>query len=193
MDALSRCNKIQSSTSLDEATLKQWFGRDWSVSIAVDDCESPSQEQNLAWPRHPILTPLPIPPLLAFIGASPYHEEGQQAAIPAQRTGNPSAVSLSRADESERGVGVDDLRQALGSRSYASNTNQTSASGASMNSGTDRRASRRVSRKISGAQASTPNSYSVGGLLDSMHVGVPEEKPMDQQNGGPTLVAPYAA
>lgn len=232
VDSLSNSAKVQSATGLDSKALKSWFSRDWSVSIAVDD---------------------------SFIGASPFklHEDegtlGTTAStlpmkiIDGSTTGSAYAKSTNSAS---KGVGVDDFREALGSRSYGSGRRPgggvgipsefegqtlTNGEAAGLNgsltgtSTSDRRASRRVSRKVGATQSTSSGGIStllpqqqttksslaspqlsntdgqgggIGGLLDSMHIGMPENSVAADSaagsNGAPhqastPVIPPYAA
>lgn len=157
IDSLSNSGKVQSATGLDAKALKAWFGRDWSVQIAVDD---------------------------SFVGASPFTMADEEAAgVSSSRFSSfPERTarldSASGAGTASSDVGVDDFRQALGTRSYGSKANGTlngDANGGAISESLEKKASRRVSRKIS-QPIKTNGVSSVGGLLDSMKVGVAEEE-----------------
>ncbi|UZJ51966.1 hypothetical protein CBS101457_001286 [Exobasidium rhododendri] len=168
VSSLSSSDKIQSVTGLDSKVLQNWFTRDWNVQIAVDD---------------------------SFVGASPFvssDEEGinkSNRLVPFSERSKMETSSLNGTTASydaRSGVGVDDFRQALGTRSYGSRASNINGDMDGANStDTDKRASRRASRKISQPIKlnGTGNNGSVGGLLDSMKVGVAEE------NGGVKLAS----
>lgn len=159
IESLSSNAKVQSATGLDAKALRNWFGRDWSVQIAVDD---------------------------SFVGASPFtmaEEEAGGGNLPSSRFSSMpdrasrlDSSSAAGTMSSDVGVGVDDFRQALGSRSYGSKlvNGNGDMNGNTSSEGAERRASRRASRKIS-QPIKINGSASVGGLLDSMNVGVAEE------------------
>jgi len=157
IDNLSNSAKVQSSTGLDAKVLKNWFGRDWSVQIAVDD---------------------------SFVGASPFtmaEEEGitssQFNTIPERsaRMDTSSISGTAASSDAAGGIGVDDFRQALGTRSYGTKSSNVNGEiNGTLASDAERRSSRRASRKIS-QPIKTNGNGTIGGLLDSMKVGVEEE------------------
>ncbi|CEH13818.1 UNCHARACTERIZED [Ceraceosorus bombacis] len=97
VDALSKSSKLQEDSRLSQQELADWLSRDWSVSIAVDD---------------------------ALIGASPFRSSLDGSSVPRPfegvRGGEAASAVLPASAEQPRGVGVDDFRAALGSRSYGS-------------------------------------------------------------------------
>ncbi|PWN39041.1 hypothetical protein IE81DRAFT_56863 [Ceraceosorus guamensis] len=97
VDALSKSSKLQEDSRLSQQELADWLSRDWSVSIAVDD---------------------------ALIGASPFRSSLDGSSVPRPfegvRGGEAASAVLPTSAEQPRGVGVDDFRAALGSRSYGS-------------------------------------------------------------------------
>lgn len=231
IDSLSNSTKVQSATGLDSKALQSWFSRDWSVSIAVDD---------------------------SFVGASPFklpEEDGALGAaaptLPMRVVDGSTTGSYAQSTTStSKGVGIDDFREALGNRSYGSGKRpgggvgipsdlegaQSSSNGGSIglngSAGSpmaDRRASRRVSRKVSAQQNQSSSSDTsstllpqqqaaksslasplvsngsgqggLGGLLDSMHVGIPENSVLSSTAGSngnsnqasTPVIPPYAA
>jgi hypothetical protein len=127
----------------------------------------------------------------ALIGASPFRSSLDGAAARPFAGERADGGSDSEADiGAPRGVGVDDFREALGSRSYASKrrTNGELGHGAPNGSSSDPRAERRTSRRVSRKEASVP-AAGVPALLDDLHVGVAEESGADGEQR-PTLVAP---
>lgn len=193
ISSLSGSARLQSATDLDSKALQNWFARDWSVQIAVDD---------------------------SYVGASPFRSADEDVPISSSRFSspavdrNPIEVSPSKSAmlgaSADTSIGVDDFRQALGNRNYAKgdyNSLSTRSNGnGNVNGGSgflnggntlpnanglDKRASRRASRKISQPIKATtnghPTSNTVGGLLDSMQVGVAEE---DGEKTNP-INAPY--
>lgn len=169
ISSLANSSKLQAATDLDAKALHQWFGRDWSVQIAVDD---------------------------SFIGASPYKlpdddaGQGQNGNTSSQRSMAPgsnlsakAALTDPKRVNGKSRTNVDGFRQAL--------SNGVSSSDGAQTSSADKRASRRASRKISQpvkglsdadglAKGGANGPTSVGGLLDSMRVGLPEG---DETNG----------
>lgn len=187
ISSLSNCAKLQQATDLDAKALQNWFGRDWSVQIAVDD---------------------------SYVGASPF-KSAEDDPAPGQSSSRFSSPAVDREaaapaiiNNSESGVGVNDLRQALGNRSYgradyggkAESIGNGSAAqgetnghllpnGGNLDKRTSRRASRKISQPIKSQAVNGVTSSTVGGLLDSMRVGLPEEEA--QTNGQKPMAAPY--
>lgn len=174
IDALSSNAKVQKATGLDAKALKAWFGRDWSVQIAVDD---------------------------SFIGASPFTMGEEDVTSPSRFSGIPDRVPKREASTSEFNngaatgtgeIGIDDFRQALGTKRIPSTaTSNGDINGIALQDTTttaDRRSSRRASRKISQTIKVNGNG-SVGGLLDSMKVGVAEEENGTVKATSPPYVA----
>jgi hypothetical protein len=149
IDSLSSNAKIQKATGLDAKALRAWFGRDWTVQIAVDD---------------------------SFVGASPFTTGDDDIVTSSRFNGIADrAIDVAQIPEANGVVGVDDFRQALGTgqRRMPSidangevNGYSTAASDAA-----ERRSSRRASRKESQGM-NFSNSGGIGGLLDSLKVGV---------------------
>lgn len=181
ISSLSNSSKLQAATDLDSKALQNWFARDWSVQIAVDD---------------------------SFVGASPFKLVDDDASLPVNATPRNSerggvvtnVLGASPSKSNGAGFGVDEFRQALGTRS-ANKANQNKTEYNSLNGGLslpetalDKRASRRASRKISQPIKSSSNGnaspHSVGGLLDSMRVGLPEEDTDSSPQG--RVAVPYA-
>lgn len=187
ISSLSNSAKLQQATDLDVKALQNWFGRDWSVQIAVDD---------------------------SYVGASPF-KSAEDDPMPGQSSSRFASPAVDReaaapaiVSNNESGVGVNDLRQALGNRSYGksdyggttdSNGNGTLLqsesnghllpNGANLDKRTSRRASRKISQPIKSQAVNGVTNSTVGGLLDSMRVGLPEEEA--QTNGQKPMAAPY--
>lgn len=163
IDYLSGSSKVQAATGLDAKALRSWFGRDWNVQISVDD---------------------------SFVGASPFtsgdedgHSSSRFATIN-ERT--PRTDMGTMAEDGPDAVGVDDFRQALGTRSYKSANVNGDAFNGSEPVGITAKRSRRASRKIS--QSGQINGTGIGGLFDSMKVGMTEE-----ENNSKFTTPPYVA
>ncbi|PWN22546.1 hypothetical protein BCV69DRAFT_311344 [Microstroma glucosiphilum] len=101
MKALASSAEVQTNTGMPEEALMRWFGRDWSVAMAIDD---------------------------SAVGASPYHDPALENAMgnghadKATRLTFETAAGNGSADMAANGsgqhpIGVDDFRQALGSKS----------------------------------------------------------------------------
>lgn len=187
ISSLSNSTKLQQATDLDAKALQNWFGRDWSVQIAVDD---------------------------SYVGASPF-KFAEDDSVPVQTSSRFASPAVDReaaapaiVPNSESGVGVNDLRQALGNRSYGKSdyggTNDSTGNGsiaqaesnghllpngANLDKRTSRRASRKISQPIKSQAVNGVTNSTVGGLLDSMRVGLPEEEA--QTNGQKPMAAPY--
>lgn len=199
LDALASSVKIQAATSLDPQTLRKWFQRDWSVQIAVDDCKCRSSLCAKACDLRAVRAGLTSRALhcvwTAFVGASPYgasssSSENEDLLKFTSATGsqaardNVSSTSFTQSGISpcdrEAQVGVEDFRQALGAGLYV-HTNGRSGGSTGSNASQDgtsptttkaeRHASRRASRKVN---APAGGAAGVGGLLDSMRVGMSE-------------------
>lgn len=120
ISALASSGLVQRTTGLEEEGLKEWFGRDWNVGIAVDDSSN---------------------------GASPYSSGGfsephqgkdgvASAVKPMQFTrvyssgeGVNGTSSANGAAGTKKTTGPEDFRQALGSRTYQSSSLQQDTSG----------------------------------------------------------------
>lgn len=200
--AIAGSEKVQEATGLSGEAVERWLSRDWGVGIAVDD---------------------------AAVGATPYahveHEGDAAAGLPRiqirSASGSPAAAGGANGHASVRS-GVEDLRQALGSRTYggsasvkrATANNSTVGKGlpSFTNGGSDaaapavggpisaaeRRASKRASRANSygaagkGGAGVAAGGDGVAGLLDSLGIA---SAPTVEESAAhkPALVPPHAA
>jgi hypothetical protein len=166
IDSLSGNAKIQKATGLDVKALKAWFGRDWTVQIAVDD---------------------------SFVGASPFTMADEDVISPSRFNGIADRpMDAAMTTDTNGTVDVDDFRQALGTGTRRVPSSEVNGDVNGSNAATDaaeRRSSRRASRKLS-QNVKLNSNGGIHGLLDSLKVGVTtEEDPASLEQTKPPYVA----